>query len=49
MTNMFETLEKRVSIIHERNQMEMLEIKNTVSEKNPLSGLICRLKATRNQ
>lgn len=39
-------LEKQEDIIHEQNQMEMLEIKNMISEKNPPSGLICRLEAT---
>lgn len=39
-------LEKQEDIIHEQNQMEMLEIKNMISEKNPPSGLICRLEET---
>lgn len=31
---------------HEQNQMEMLEIKHMISEKNSLYGLIWRLEAT---
>lgn len=45
MTNILKDLENQVDIIHEQNQMEMLEIKS-VSEKNSLYGLICRLEAT---